>query len=121
MRLINADKFRKDLLELVEHGHSELSKVVELLDEYPTVPSVLCKDCGFYEASNEKEGTCKLVKTWTSADGFCAWASHKQIANTRLCDECERHEECPMREMFPKIKGCKVPDWKVEELAIRRK
>lgn len=121
MRLINADKFREDLLELVEHGHSELSKVVELLDEYPTVPAVLCKDCGFYEASNEKEGTCKLVKTWTSAYGFCAWASHKQMANLILCDECERYEGCPVREMFPKIKGCEVPNWKVKELTIRRK
>lgn len=33
------------------------------------------------------------------------------------CDKC-KVKECPIREQFPTVKGCYVPDWEVRTLPI---
>ena len=38
------------------------------------VPVVRCKDCKYYEETDELVGTCLLVQAGASPDGFCAWA-----------------------------------------------
>ena len=81
MRLIDADKLRKDVLDLPNcyNGFSDTydkAMIVDLVDEQPTVDAVevvRCKDCKYYEETDSRIGTCLLTISGAEVDGFCAW------------------------------------------------
>lgn len=74
MRLIDADKLRKDVLDLPNcyNGFSDAydkAMIVDLVDEQPTVDAVevvRCKDCEF---RNE----CDYSAVYVHPNGFCNW------------------------------------------------
>ena len=39
---------------------------------------VRCKDCKYYEETDEDVGTCLLVQAGADPDGFCAWAERRE-------------------------------------------
>ena len=101
VRLINADKLRKDVLDLPNcyNGFSDTydkAMIIDLVDEQPTVdaePVVRCKDCKYFDHSDFGKGEeywCKrFVSTddythchKVSEDDFCAWGERRENAET---------------------------------------
>ena len=83
MRLISADKLRKDVLDLPScyNGFSDnydKAMILDLVDEQPTVDAVevvRCKDCSWWD-SNEK--TCiEIGGLWRASD-FCSWGERRE-------------------------------------------
>lgn len=96
MRLIDADKLRKNVLDLPNcyNGFSDTfdkAMILDLVDEQPTVPFidisalpivdnyeiVRCKDCKYYEETDSRIGTCLLTISGAEVGGFCAWGEIK--------------------------------------------
>ena len=53
-----------------------------LLKEYDTadtdiVPVIRCKDCKYYEETDETIGTCLLTASGAHVKGYCAWAERR--------------------------------------------
>lgn len=92
MRLIDADKLRKDVLELPDcpNGYSDTfdkSMILALIDEAPTVDAVKvirCKDCRWYKTNYSWDGKehhiCAIepYEPTRKADDFCSRAERKE-------------------------------------------
>ena len=84
MRLIDADALKA----VFEEKSSEAVCGVELckaiifrINKEPTVdavPVVRCKDCKYYEETDETIGTCLLTESGAHVKGYCSWAERKE-------------------------------------------
>ena len=83
-RLINADKLRKDVLDLPNcyNGFSDTydkAMIIDLVDEAPTVDAVevvRCKDCEYY---NGEYKYC-VNDIFAKPDGYCSYGKRKKDA-----------------------------------------
>ena len=85
MRLIDADKLKKDLSEnYVFYGFRQLlNDFYEALDSAPSIDIVRCKECKFSESvitswstdgkNNVVERLCKVHKWSVKDDDFCSY------------------------------------------------
>ncbi len=80
MRLIDADKLKKDVLDLPNcyNGFSDTydkSYIIGVLDEQPTIDAVevvRCKDCRFHEQEQPGMVYCPaIVGGWVEENWFC--------------------------------------------------
>lgn len=71
----------------VEHiGEEEERVLAEVIAwaEYPDPfgmedePLIRCKDCKYYEETDETIGTCLLTESGAHVKGYCAWAERKE-------------------------------------------
>ena len=85
-RLIDANKLRKDILDLPNcyNGFSDTydkAMIIDLIDEQPTVDAVevvRCKNCKYY--LSDEPTICELTMCGANDEGFCAWAERKKDA-----------------------------------------
>ena len=86
MRLIDADKLRKDVLDLPNcyNGFSDAygkSMIIDLVDEQPTVdaePVVRCKDCRY----RYQDGANFCLLGTQSDEWFCADGERREDGKT---------------------------------------
>lgn len=71
----------------VEHiGEQEERVMAEVIAwaEYPDPfgmedePLIRCKDCKYYEETDETIGTCLLTESGAHVKGYCSWAERKE-------------------------------------------
>lgn len=82
MRYIDADKLRKDVLDLPNcyNGYSDTydkAMIIDLIDEQPTVDAievVRCKDCDDWIGDH-----CRELR-YGDPNGYCAWAEREEDA-----------------------------------------
>ena len=85
MRLIDADKLRKEVLELPDcpNGFSDTfdkSLILGLVDEAPTVdavPVIRCKDCKYWECDDDETYCDELGIFDTDMNSYCSYAKRK--------------------------------------------
>ena len=59
-------------------------KILELLtafadaDGVDAVEVIRCKDCKYYEETDETIGTCLLTESGAHVKGYCSWAERKE-------------------------------------------
>ena len=84
-RLINADKLRKDVLDLPNcyNGFSDTydkAMIIDLVDEAPTVDAVevvRCKDCEYY---NGEYKYC-VNDIFVKPNGYCSYGKRREDEN----------------------------------------
>lgn len=78
-RLIDAYKVRIDRDDF--DTYADYIKAFDAINEAPTVdavPVIRCKDCKYYEETDETIGTCLLTVSGAHIKGYCAWAERKE-------------------------------------------
>lgn len=91
MRLIDADALKETICTNVypvadgfnsrDYGMFWTGGIEKAIDEAPTVdavPVVRCKDCKYYEETDETIGTCLLTESGAHIKGYCSWAEVKE-------------------------------------------
>ena len=81
MRLIDADALIGAL-----HNHAFLEgddrsicyNIIQKQTTVDAVPVVRCKDCKYYEETDETIGTCLLTESGAHVKGYCSWAERKE-------------------------------------------
>lgn len=83
-RLIDADKLRKDILDLPNcyNGYSDTydkACIIDMIDEQPTVDVVRCKDC-IHNSLNRRSGNayCELGIRLFQLNDFCSIGERKE-------------------------------------------
>ena len=77
MRLIDADALKLDIMCV----YGSNPKYINWLNHAPTVdavPVIRCKDCKYYEETDETIGTCLLTESGAHIKGYCSWAEVKE-------------------------------------------
>lgn len=91
-RLIDADKLRKDVLDLPNcyNGFSDSydkAMIIDLVDEQPTVDAVevvRCKDCKWWKTNYRWNGSERKVcvieayEPVRNEDEYCSWAERRE-------------------------------------------
>lgn len=44
----------------------------------PVTELIRCKDCKYYEETDETIGTCLLTESGAHVKGYCSWAERKE-------------------------------------------
>lgn len=77
MRLIDADALKFDIMCV----YGSNPQYINWLNHAPTVdavPVIRCKDCKYYEETDETIGTCLLTESGAHVKGYCSWAERKE-------------------------------------------
>ena len=88
-RLIDADKLRKDILDLPNcyNGYSDTydkATIVDMIDDAPTVdavPVIRCKDCKYYQhksLTDDEWNWCMQWHNYTDENVYCSLAERKE-------------------------------------------
>lgn len=85
-RLIDADKLRKDILDLPNcyNGYSDTydkATIVDMIDEQPSVdahPLIRCKDCARNPKYTARTHCPCPMDRYMGDDGWCAFARRKE-------------------------------------------
>lgn len=85
-RLVDADKVYKVLTEYYHHKtdiqHEALREAIDRMPTVNAVEVVRCKDCKYYEETDNRIGTCLLTISGAEVDGFCAWGERREDGQT---------------------------------------
>ena len=60
--------------------HMSLGMIMQTLADEAEANGICiirCKDCKYYEETNDRIGTCLLTINGAEVDGFCAWGERK--------------------------------------------
>ncbi len=52
-------------------------EIIKLQPTVDAVPVIRCKDCKYYEETDETIGTCLLTASGAHVNGYCAWAERR--------------------------------------------
>lgn len=74
MRLIDADALSK----AYEGRNNFLGAVLMDAPTIDAVPVIRCRDCKYYEETDETIGKCLLTVSGAHIKGYCAWAKRKE-------------------------------------------
>lgn len=93
MRLIDADALERLLADFISDDRGGNLTVQEIanneaivdtmkaIHEQPTVeavPVIRCKECKYYEETDETIGTCLLTESGAHIKGYCSWAEVRE-------------------------------------------
>lgn len=88
-RLIDADKFLKDILTagigktIIEYSESDIGYMIRKRPTIDAVPVVRCRDCFYYKPVNDKIGKCVFLigeHQYVVPDGYCYLGERKEGA-----------------------------------------
>lgn len=134
-RLINANKLRKDFLDLPNcyNGFSDTydkSLIIDVVDEQPTVEVVWCKDCKWWKLSEDNTFGMHICKKFSGVRkeyDFCSRGEEKfEIAYTAIPVEWMKTWLEKNREPYDPFGilswGIKtmIKDWEKENVEQRR-
>lgn len=86
-RLIDADKFLKDILTagigktIIEYSESDIGYMIRKRPTIDAVPVVRCRDCFYYTPVNDKIGKCVFLigeHQYVVPDGYCYLGERKE-------------------------------------------
>lgn len=89
-RLIDADKFLKDILTagigktIIEYSESDIGYMIRKRPTIDAVPVVRCRDCFYYTPVNDKIGKCVFLigeHQYVVPDGYCYLGERKEGAD----------------------------------------